>query len=246
MFTTLFNSYWNIAIIETNFIIFLNLLGALILGSLLGAERSYQGRAAGIRTFGLVCMASCALTVFSGYSHFWWGSHLPLGLAPDPTRVIQGIVSGIGFLGAGVIMRDGFTISGLSTAASIWMCSAIGILIGVGFYGAAIMLTLLSIISMLYFPKFEKILPQKQAIVVQLIFKNEYLPNENIIREKTLNRGYSIANNAISILFKDGRQEWNFIAISIPGKNCASISEISDILINFDGIQSFSIAPSKH
>ena len=98
---------------------------------LLGSERAYQGRAAGMRTYGLVCMASCALTVFSGYSHFWWGSHLPAGLAPDPTRVIQGIVSGIGFLGAGVIMKDGFTISGLSTAASIWMCSAIGILIGV-------------------------------------------------------------------------------------------------------------------
>lgn len=65
--------------IETNFVIFLNLLGALILGMLLGSERAYQGRAAGIRTYGLVCMASCALTVFSGYSHFWWGSNLPSG-----------------------------------------------------------------------------------------------------------------------------------------------------------------------
>ena len=239
-------SYWSMPVVQTNLIIILNLVGALFLGSLLGAERSYHGRAAGMRTFSLVCMASCALTVFTGYSHFWWGGHLSAGLYPDPTRVIQGIVSGIGFLGAGVIMRDGFTISGLSTAASIWMCSAIGILIGVGFYGAAIALTLLAIGSMLFFSRFEQIIPQKQAIVVHLTFKDKYVPNEAAIREKTLSKGYSIGVNAISILFREGKQEWSFVAISIPGKHSATISEISTALINSVGIDSFSVSHSRN
>lgn len=246
MLDTLFSQYWNIGMIETNFIIFLNLLGALLLGMLLGSERAYQGRAAGMRTYGLVCMASCALTVFSGYSHFWWGSNLPSGLAPDPTRVIQGIVSGIGFLGAGVIMKDGFTISGLSTAASIWMCSAIGILIGVGFYGASIMLTFLAIFGMLFFPKLEQFIPQKQAIVVHLVFKPDFNPLENKIREKTLQNGYDIPKNGISINFKKDKQEWNFIAISFAGKKCSSIPEITELLTKTEGIESFSISPSRH
>lgn len=246
MFNSLIASYWNTTMIETNFIIILNLLGALLLGTLLGAERVYQGRAAGMRTFGLVCMASCALTIFSGYSHFWWGSNLPLGLAPDPTRVIQGIVSGIGFLGAGVIMRDGFNISGLSTGASIWMCSAIGILLGVGFYGAAIGLTALSILSMLYFSKLETLIPQKQVIVVHMIFKPSYVPKEESIREETVKNGYAIPKSGISILFKENKQEWSFIAISTPGKTCSTIADISKILIGIEYIDSFSISASKN
>ena len=80
---------------------------ALLLGLLVGYERSYHNRAAGMRTYGIVCMASCALTVFAGYPGFLVGqadtSHLPI----DPTGWCRGIVTGIGFLGAGVIMRDG-------------------------------------------------------------------------------------------------------------------------------------------
>ena len=110
-----------------------------LLGLLVGYERSYHGRAAGMRTYGIVCMASAALTVFAGYPGFWWGgmegmAHVPV----DPTRVVQGIVTGVGFLGAGVIMKEGLNISGLTTAASIWASSAIGVLVGIGFYGAAI------------------------------------------------------------------------------------------------------------
>lgn len=246
MFNSIMASYWTPVMIETNFIIFLNLLGALVLGTLLGAERVYQGRAAGMRTFGLVCMASCALTIFSGYSHFWWGGNLPSGLTPDPTRVIQGIVSGIGFLGAGVIMRDGFNISGLSTGASIWMCSAIGILLGVGFYGAAIGLTFLSILSMLYFSKLETLVPQKKVIVVHIIFKPSYVPKEESIRRETAKNGYVIPKSGISILFKENKQEWSFIAISTPGITSSNISDISKILITMEHIDSFSISASKN
>ena len=81
----------------------------------------------------------------------------------DPTRVVQGIVTGIGFLGAGVIMRDGMSISGLTTAASIWATAAIGVLVGVGFYPAAILLALLSASLMMWGVKVEARLPALPA-----------------------------------------------------------------------------------
>ena len=120
-------SFWSHSMIEVNLLIFLYLAGALALGLLLGYERSYHGRAAGMRTYGIVCMASAALTVFCGYPGYWWGGSMPSALPIDPSRVIQGIVTGVGFLGAVVIMKEGLNISGLTTAASIWASSAIGV-----------------------------------------------------------------------------------------------------------------------
>src|SRR5476651_2386625 len=118
-------AYWSSGEMATNGVILLNLLGALALGLLVGYERSYNGRAAGMRTYGLVCMASTALTAFVGQSALWYGGSAGHVLA-DPTRVVQGVVTGVGFLGAGVIMKDGLSISGLTTAASIWAASTIG------------------------------------------------------------------------------------------------------------------------
>jgi len=154
LLTPLFTGYWSAREVSVNLLIFANLFGALLLGLLVGYERSYHGRAAGMRTYGLVCMASCALTVFVGYPAYWYGgapiSMVAGTLSPDPTRVVQGIVTGVGFLGAGVIMKEGLNISGLTTAASIWSSSAIGILVGVGFYPAAILLSLLSAALMMW------------------------------------------------------------------------------------------------
>src|SRR5471032_774056 len=103
-------AYWSAHEIATNGVILLNLVGALLLGLMVGYERSYHGRAAGMRTYGLVCMASAALTVIGGYPGEWYGGHVIVVNGVDPTRVIQGVVTGIGFLGAGVIMKEGFSI----------------------------------------------------------------------------------------------------------------------------------------
>jgi putative Mg2+ transporter-C (MgtC) family protein len=115
--------------------ILVRLLVALALGGALGLERSYHGRPAGFRTHALVGLASSALMLLSVYQAEWF--HPPEGAirtALDPTRMAQGIMTGIGFLGAGVIMRQGLTVRGLTTAASIWITAGVGILVGVGFY----------------------------------------------------------------------------------------------------------------
>src|SRR5512147_833710 len=178
-------AYWSTEEVTTNLIIFLNILGALALGLIVGYERSYHGRAAGMRTYGLVCMASAAITVVAGYPHHWYAGQIATTLGPDPTRVIQGIVTGIGFLGAGVIMREGFNISGLTTAASIWSSSVIGIMIGVGFYGAAIALALLSMGCMMWVSRLEGWLPSRPALAISLQFRRDFYPSEAALRQAT-------------------------------------------------------------
>jgi len=166
--------YWSASAVGTNVIIFLNLAGALVLGLLVGYERAYHGRAAGMRTYGLVCMASAALTVIFGSPGLWYGGHGTFTTNPDPSHAIQGIVTGIGFLGAGVIMREGFSIRGLTSAATIWASCAIGVMVGVGFYAAAILLAVMSALCMVWVSKVEHWLPSRAGVAIVVRFKKDF------------------------------------------------------------------------
>ena len=239
-------SYWSGPIVATNVLVFLNLFGALLLGLLVGYERSYHGRAAGMRTYGLVCMASAALTVIGGYSSYWYGGNSHLTTGDDPTRVIQGIVTGIGFLGAGVIMREGFNISGLTTAASIWVSSVIGILVGVGFYGAAMMLALLSAVCMVWISKLEGWLPSRQAVAINLKFEKNFIPIEKALHDMANSRGYDIASGTINIALKDHAHEWNFVAVARSRQRMGPLSELAQQLAQFHGVESFQLSFARN
>src|SRR5512143_1194683 len=108
----------------------LRLVIALLGGGLIGLERSFHGRPAGFRTHTLVCLASTLLMLVTFYESRWFATPTLGRVAIDPTRMAQGIMTGIGFLGAGVIMKEGLSVRGLTTAASIWTTAAIGILAG--------------------------------------------------------------------------------------------------------------------
>src|ERR1043165_2155601 len=120
-----------------DFDMFFRLVVALGAGAMIGYERSYHGRPAGFRTHALVCMASSLLMLVTVYEAHWVRASVDK-LQIDPTRMAQGIMTGIGFLGAGVIIKEGLSVRGLTTAASIWITSAIGILMGTGLYFPAI------------------------------------------------------------------------------------------------------------
>jgi putative Mg2+ transporter-C (MgtC) family protein len=239
-------SYWTEPMLGTNLIIFFNLFGALLLGLLVGYERTYHGRAVGMRTYGLVCMASAALTVIAGYPHEWFGGQYVVGTAGiDPTRVIQGIVTGIGFLGAGIIMKDGLNITGLTTAASIWASCAIGVLVGVGFYAAAILLSIISASFMFWGSKLENILPARQAVGVSILFKPGYLLEEAYLNAMMAERGYSVAHSSISSIYRNQQQEWQFVAIS-NNRSALSVIQLSSDLPKIEGLESCRLSRARN
>src|SRR4026207_820904 len=121
------------------------LTGALVIGAMIGFERSFHGRPPAFRPHALVCLASALLMLVTVYQLHWM-TEVPLDtIRADPTRMAQGIRTGIGFLGAGVIFKEGLTVRGLTTAASIWITAALGILYGIGFYYPAIAGTIATI-----------------------------------------------------------------------------------------------------
>ena len=116
--------------------IILPIVGALVAGGLIGFEREWRGRAAGFRTHIMVSLASCLLMLAAMTQADWAFRALPdENIVTDPTRMAHGVLTGIGFLCAGVIFRTGFSIHGLTTAASLWITSAIGLLFGAGLFG---------------------------------------------------------------------------------------------------------------
>lgn len=245
---TLWSRYWSPTVVEVNLMVFANLLGALLLGLIVGYERSYHSRAAGMRTYGIVCMASAALTVFAGYPGYWWGlADSAMVAAVDPTRVVQGIVTGIGFLGAGVIMRDGMSISGLTTAASIWATSAIGVLVGVGFYPAAILLTLLSASLMMWGVKVESRLPSLPAMGVTLGFRLEVDPQEDVIKAAMREWGYTVAEGSLHITARNQQVTWQFVMVALNSRpRTASLFDLSRLLQGLEGVDSIQLTHARN
>ena len=240
-------AYWSATEVETNVIVFMNLLGAMLLGLLVGYERSYHGRAAGMRTYGLVCMASAALVVIVGYPSYWYGGHVTAATAAaDPTRVIQGIVTGVGFLGAGVIMKEGFSISGLTTAASIWAASAIGVLIGVGFYAAGIMLALLAAASMMWVSRLEDWLPSHPAVAIAMRFRQGFEPRQEVLARVAKERGYQLAAGSLAIAYQDGRPEWHFVAVARSKEAAEPLAVLAAELAKFEGVESFNLSHARN
>lgn len=239
-------AFWSAPVLTSNILVVLSLTGALLLGLLVGYERFYHGRAAGMRTYGLVCMASAALTMVSGYPHEWFGGGMAISMGADPTRVIQGIVTGIGFLGAGVIMKEGLNISGLTTAASIWAASVTGVLVGIGFYMAAIFLALMAAFCMVSVPKLSSRLPSRQAIGVSLRFSRDKAPDEKSLRAELMQHGYEVAGGTIVIALREGKIEWQFVAVALDKERGLPISELSRKLEGFAGLESFQVSPARN
>lgn len=134
------------------FTTFLRLAIAFGLGSVIGFERERKGGSAGLRTHILVCTGSALIMLVSLYIFDLYQGKATI----DPGRIAAGVVTGIGFLGAGTIIRSRERIKGLTTAASIWISSAIGLAVGCGYISAALMTTLIAYLSLSSLKKLEK------------------------------------------------------------------------------------------
>lgn len=234
-------AYWSKAELITNGILLLHLLGATAVGCVLGYERSYHGRAAGMRTYALVCIASTMLTVINGYPSHWYGGLAATPATADPTRVIQGIMTGIGFLCAGVIMKEGFTIRGLSTSASIWATAAIGIVIGVGFYGAAISATFVTAAIMTGFGKLEKRLPHQTMHHLTLVYPADTVPGMAHIRDRMRKHGFDVVDCTYHRCQNSGQFNYGLVLVAV---GAGRSEELVDDLSTGNGIVEFRLSPT--
>jgi len=126
------------------------LLVAGILGGLVGLEREYQNQPAGFRTHMILCVGSCLIMLVSSYM----GSRYQTA---DPSRIAAQVVSGIGFLGAGAILRFGVTVKGLTTAASLWTIAGVGLAVGSGFYLGALLAATIMILALSILKNLERV-----------------------------------------------------------------------------------------
>lgn len=155
------------------------ILCAIVAGGLIGLEREWKGQAAGFRTHILICLAS-ALLVRAGGSMADWSFDLPAGtqMLSDPSRMAQGVLTGVGLLCAGAIFREGFTIHGLTTAASLWITCAIGILFGAGLYGLGAAGAGVTVVILIALQLVSNALPPRTVIDVQVQWRRDVPPSD--------------------------------------------------------------------
>ena len=152
----------------------LPLLAAVLAGGMIGFEREWRGRAAGFRTHILVCLAS-ALLMEAAVSQGAWRFDVLEGtrIVSDPTRMAHGVLTGIGFLCAGVIFRAGFSIHGLTTAASLWITAAIGLLFGAGLFALATSGTVLTVVILAALRLVSVKLPQQTVVDLEVVWRRD-------------------------------------------------------------------------
>lgn len=174
---------------EIDFELCRRILIACLLGAIIGYEREFRGKSAGVRTHLLVSMGSCLLMIISIYG-------FPETMKYDAARIAAGVVGGLGFLGGGIIMKNNHVVSGLTTAAGIWVTGAVGLGIGGGMYSLSILTAALMILTMeaLHFYTFKY-----GNIICNVVLSSE---NQKDIEEVLLFLEKRV--NSISIENKDG------------------------------------------
>lgn len=220
--------------------VLIRLGAALTAGGLIGLERSYHGRPAGFRTHTLVCLASALLMLVTVYESQWFVQQPGSRVVVDPTRMAQGIMTGIGFLGAGVIMREGLSVRGLTTAASIWVTAAIGILFGIGFYIPAMLAVAATLGTLSSFRWIESRMPTEFYAQFHVKFKRSNVMTESELRAITGALGFSIANMTFELT--EGGQSFEY-RMGMKTLNRRNLHALSERLKNEVSVVEFLIAP---
>jgi putative Mg2+ transporter-C (MgtC) family protein len=205
-------------------VVLVRIAAALLAGALIGLERTFHGRPAGFRTHSLVCLASALLMLVTVYQSDWMTA-VPLdAIRTDPTRMAQGIMTGIGFLGAGVIFKEGLTVRGLTTAASIWVTAAIGILLGIGFYLPAAIGTLATLVVLGAFRLIEMRLPSEFYANHALKFDRKSVMAEQELEKLVGEHGFTIANMSYRLTDNGDMFEYRMVIRTRDRKNCERLS----------------------
>jgi putative Mg2+ transporter-C (MgtC) family protein len=217
------------------------LLLALLFGAAIGLERSYHGRPAGFRTHALVCLSTSLLMLVSAYEGRWFTPEVQARVTLDPTRMAQGIMTGIGFLGAGAIMRENLTVRGLTTAASIWITAAIGVLVGIGFFFPAVIAVALTLGTLSVFRWLESKIPAQFYAQFVVRFARDAVMPEAAMRSLVAQHGFTIANLSYRLDRHDGFFEYRMVIRTDTAENARRFAEILGAL---ESIQEFRLSPT--
>jgi putative Mg2+ transporter-C (MgtC) family protein len=175
------------------------------------------------------------------YEWMWMPMHAAENVRMDPTRMAQGIMTGIGFLGAGLIFKEGLSVRGLTTAASIWVTAALGILIGIGFYFPAAITTLLVIFTLSAFRWIESRIPTQAYARLELTFRRDSIKPESILRDELSNQGFTIAQ--LSYRLSENGMQFEY-RMMIRTRALANIGALSRTLLADSSLQGFRISPA--
>jgi len=222
-------------------IMVVRILGALAIGAVIGLERSYHGRPAGFRTHALVCMSSSLLMLVTVYQTDWMTQITLEAIRTDPTRMAQGIMTGIGFLGAGVIFKEGLTVRGLTTAASIWMTASIGILIGIGFWFPALVGTFASLLVLSAFRWIEARMPSEFYAHFHVGFERKAVMDEAAVERLVNSHGFSVAN--MHSRLTDGGRLFEYRMV-IKSRDREGAHTLSKALLALPQVTEFRISPT--
>jgi putative Mg2+ transporter-C (MgtC) family protein len=225
--------------IDSDFLmIVMHLVAALVAGGAIGMERSLHGHPAGFRTHALVSLASSLLMLITLYQ--WkWLPNVPIdAIRMDPTRMAQGIMTGIGFLGAGVIFKEGVSVRGLTTAASIWITAGIGILMGIGFFLPGILGTLLTLGVLSLFRLIEDRLPRQLYALYHVSFDRSNVMPESEVRKFVADHGFEVVTMSYRItsasLFE--------YRMDIRTTNLGRTSALADAMNEMESVREFRIS----
>jgi putative Mg2+ transporter-C (MgtC) family protein len=219
------------------------LVAALVAGGLIGLERSHRGRPAGFRTHALVCLASSLLMLVTVYEPHWMPrSGSGTNMVLDPTRMAQGIMTGIGFLGAGAIIKEGFSVRGLTTAASIWVTAAIGVLTGIGFYFAAVIGTVLVLGTLSLFRWVEARLPTETYANFMVRFRRDAPVTVSELGQLAAAHGFSLHTMSYRLHSEQDVLEYRTVLRTM---HPANLEKLSKTLGRDPKVLEYRIAPTS-
>jgi putative Mg2+ transporter-C (MgtC) family protein len=219
----------------------LRLVASLVVGGLIGLERSYHSRPAGFRTHSLVCLSTSLLMLVTVYETRWFPNITQGRITLDPTRMAQGIMTGIGFLGAGTIIRDGLSIRGLTTAASIWITAAIGILVGIGFYFPALMATVLTLGTLSVFRWIENQIPSQFYAQFVVRFARDKAMPEPEMRQLLTDHGFTVSNLNYRLDVEADFFEYQMIIRTTRGENATKLTQA---LNKVEAVKAYRVSPT--
>lgn len=225
--------------LESSLIPIAHMAAALAAGGAIGLERTFHGRAAGFRTYALVCMGSAMAMLVATFPGAWLGAGA--NNPGDMTRIVQGILTGIGFLGAGVIVKYGFTVRGLTTAASIWTTAVVGILIGARFYWEAAASVLLVLGALSLFRRIEDRLEKENFAQVKLGVTRTPGLSRQAIDALFAQANVAIEEVAYGLEKHRSLLDYEYTVSSLKPE---SLALLADLLANQTEVASFHISPS--